>query len=550
MLTPVNRVVWVSLCLLAGGCAADCARADGAVPRLEHLGTHTFKITTDSRAAQRDFDRGLNLAYSFGHYAAEQEFRHALKADTNCAMAYWGIALVNGPHINFPLVPPDKAAAAWDALVQAKRLAPRCSPLEQALIQALASRYANPQPEDRSPLDSAYASALREVWHAYPRNADVATLFAEAAMDLHPWDYWTNGLPQPWTPEIIDALESALRLDPKHPGANHFYIHIMEASPHPAKALASAKRLPALVPDSSHMVHMPAHTYSRIGQWDAAADANRKAMKVDVRYRAVFPRPGFYAIYMAHNAHFLAWVCMMQGRSAEALDCAHRMVDEIPDEFLKDYAPIADGYLAIVPETLMRFGRWDEILNEPEPREELLLARALWRYTRTSALTALDRKGEATAEREEFAKAAAAVPPDRTLGNNSAKDLLAIATLVLDAEMAAKTNDFDTAIPKLREAVRREDALIYDEPPGWIQPVRHTLGAVLIRAGRPAEAEAAYREDLEQNPENGWALMGLRNALLLQGQAAGAAKADARFRKAWAHADIAPAYTCYCQAVR
>jgi len=461
-------------------------------------------------------------------------------------MAYWGIALVNGPHINFPLVPPDKAAVAWDALTRAKRLAPRSSPLEQALIKALTARYDNPQPADRSPLDAAYASAMREVWRAYPRNADVAALFAEATMDVHPWDFWTNGAPQPWTPEMVDTLEAALRLDPKHPGANHFYVHVMEASPDPAKALASANRLRRIVPDSSHMVHMPAHIYSRVGQWDAAADASRAARKADARYRAVYPRPGLYAMYMAHNAHFLAWVSMMQGRSAEGLVCAHEMVNGIPDEFLKDYAPIADGYMAIVPETLMRFGRWDEILNEPEPREEFFLARALWRYTRASALIALGRRNEAAAEREAFARAAAAVPPDRTMGNNSASDLLAIATLVLDGEMAAKENNFDVAIPKLREAVQGEDILRYDEPPDWVQPVRHTLGAVLLRAGRAAEAETVYREDLQKNPENGWALMGLRNALRMQGK--DAVKVDTRFHKAWAHADVSPAFTCYCQA--
>jgi len=544
---PVPGVVRVSFLLWATGYAFLSAAAEPASPQLEHLGTHSFKITTRSRAAQQNFDRGLTLAYSFGHYAAEQEFRRALTADTNCAMAYWGIALVNGPHINFPVVPPDKAAAAWDALIQAKRLAPQSSPLEQALIKALEARYANPQPDDRSSLDAAYASAMREVWHEYPRNADVATLFAESAMDLHPWDFWTNGAPQPWTPEIVETLETALRLDPKNPGANHFYIHVVEASPEPARALAEADRLRTLVPDASHMVHMPAHIYSRVGQWNAAADASHAAMKADVLYRAAYPRPGFYSMYMAHNAHFLAWVCMMQGRSAEALDSAHGMIHQVPDDFLQTYAFIADGYMAIVPETLMRFGRWNEILNEPEPGGQLFLARALWRYTRVTALTALGRPDEVTAEREAFAKAAAAVPPDRSMGNNSASDLLAIATLMLDGETAAKTNNYDGAVVKLREAVRREDNLRYDEPPDWIQPTRHTLGAVLLRAGRGAEAEAVYHEDLQKHPENGWALFGLRNALLMQGKNKEAAKVDARFRKAWAHADVYPTFTCYCQ---
>ena len=548
---PTTRIVFGSLILsslLAASCASDSAKKVSSKPHLEKLGKHSFKITTSSADAQRAFDRGLNLAYSFGHYAAEQEFRRAIEADPNCAMAYWGIALVCGPHINFPLVPPDKAATAWESLTQAKRLAPKCSPLEQALIKALEARYANPQPEDRSPLDSAYADAMRKVRTSYPRSADVAALCAEAEMDLHPWDFWKNDAPQPWTREIVDTLEAALQLDRNHPGANHFYIHVLEASPDPMKALPAAKRLPALVPDSSHMVHMPAHIYSRIGRWDDAAEANRQAMKVDALYRAVYPRPGLYAMYMTHNTHFLAWVSMMQGRSAEALSCARKMVDGIPDDFLKEYGPIADGYLAIVPETLMRFGKWEEILKEPEPREDLFLARALWRYTRVVALTALDRKTEADSEREAFAKAVAAVPKDRTMGNNSAADLLAIATLVVDGGMLARADHLEPAIVKLQEAVQREDKLRYDEPPDWIQPVRHTLGAVLLRAKRATEAEAVYRGDLKRNPENGWALMGLRDALQQQGRKEEAAKVDQRFHKAWSTADVSPETTCYCQA--
>jgi tetratricopeptide (TPR) repeat protein len=275
------------LTLLLVGCSSPRATSPGSQASLERLGKHSFKITTPSADAQQAFDRGLNLAYSFGYHAAEQEFRRALAADPQCAMAYWGIALVNGPHINFPLVPPDKAANAWEALGHAKRLASSCSPLEQSLIQALAARYAHPQPEDRSPLDQAYAAAMREVRRQYPQHADVATLFAESLMDLHPWDLWANGQPQPWTPEIRENLEAALRLDPGHPGANHYYIHTMEASPQPETATDEAERLQTLVPDSSHMVHMPAHIYARTGRWEDAAESNRRATKADVLYRSI-----------------------------------------------------------------------------------------------------------------------------------------------------------------------------------------------------------------------------------------------------------------------
>ncbi|HUK83384.1 MAG TPA: hypothetical protein VLZ12_12220 [Verrucomicrobiae bacterium] len=530
----------LSIALLAGVAATP--------GKLEHLGDYSFRVTTTSPIAQRAFDRGLTLAYSFGHYAAEQEFRRALAADPNCAMAYWGIALVNGPHINFPLVPPDKAAAAWGALTNAQALAGTTSPLEQSLIKALSARYANPQPEDRGPLDAAYANAMRELWRANPGNADVGALCAESLMDLHPWDLWKNGQPQPWTPEIVETLEAVMKLNPTHPGANHLYIHAVEASPHPEKAVPSADRLGKLVPDSSHMVHMPSHIYARVSRWEDAAEANRRAMKADTRYRAAFPRPGFYAMYMAHNAHFLAYVSMMQGRSADTIELARQMVADVPEDFLKNYTGIADGFMIFVSEALMRFGRWNEILAEPKPRDGLPLSRALWHFTRTSALTALDRSEDAQVERAAFDKAVAAVPAGWTFGNNSASNLLAIAGHVLEGEMQAKAGQYDDAIASLREAVRIEDTLLYDEPPDWIQPVRHTLGAVLLRAGKPAEAEKVYREDLVKYPGNGWSLMGLRDSLNRQGNTKEAKSADSQLRKMWAKADIKPTATCYCQA--
>jgi tetratricopeptide (TPR) repeat protein len=531
--------------LLAWGSLAG--HAADPLASLNHLGQHTFRITTNSREAQRAFDRGLIWAYSFGHFAAEQEFRKALAADPQCAMAWWGIALVNGPHINFPLVPPDKAAKAWGAVTNAQQLAAHCAPLEQSLISALAKRYANPQPEDRASLDQAYADAMRAVWRANLSNADVATLFAEAAMDLHPWNYWTEGQPRPWTPEIVSALETALKLDPKQPGANHFYVHILEASSTPARALASADCLRTLVPDSSHMVHMPSHIYARVGLWEEATHSNRKAMKADERYRAAFPRPGFYAMYMAHNTHFLAFVNMMQGRSVEAIRLANEVVSGIPEDFQRDYTGIVDGFMIFRSEALMRFGRWEEILREPIPARDFPLAIALWHFTRGVAHSALGHADEARLERYLLQSATTNVPPDHTMGNNSAADLLAIAALTLDGEMLAKADKLDESVSKLKEAVAREDKLVYDEPPDWIQPVRHTLGAVFMRAGRPMEAEEVYRQDLRMYPENGWSLMGLRDALRAQGKSAEAIAVNERFKRQWAKADINPPSTCYCQ---
>jgi tetratricopeptide (TPR) repeat protein len=528
--------------------AAAAPGTTGAAKDPFNLGTHSYKVTTSVPGAQEAFDRGLTLAYAFSHGAAEREFRKAAELDPKLAMAWWGVALVNGPHINFPLVPPDKAKVAWDALGRAKALAPGAGETERALIDALGKRYADPQPEDRRPLDEAYAAAMREAWKAHPKDADVATLFAESAMDLRPWDLWKkDGAPQPGTEEILATLEEALRLNPSHPGANHLWVHAVEASPDPARGVAAADRLRDLVPGASHLVHMPSHIYARVGRWDDAAEANVKAMAADAAFRAANPKPGLYAMYMAHNDHFFGYVAMMQGRSADSLEAAKKMVTAVPDDFIRDYTGIVDGYMVFVPETLMRFGRWEEILKEPEPAANLPLSRALWRFMRAVSLTALGRTDEAGREREAFRRAAAAVPKDYVFGNNKASELLAIASNLLDGEMAAKRDRLGEAVERLREAVRIEDGLIYNEPPDWIQPARHTLGAVLLRAGKPAEAEAVYRQDLARAPENGWALYGLGRALKLQGKEAEAAETEARFRKQWARADVTLGSTCFCQ---
>lgn len=456
------------LCIVAvlvGGCAShqETSSRETTAKGPQRLGTHSFPVTTTSPEAQQAFNRGLTWTYAFAHYAAEREFRRAAAADPGCAMAHWGVALVNGPHINIPMVPPARATNAWEALTKARALAPGSTALEQALINALATRYADPQPEDRSGLDQAYARAMRQVWTAYPENADVGALYAEAEMDLHPWDLWTRERPQPWTPQIVATLEEVLELDPKHPGANHYYVHAMEASREPQKALPSAERLRTLVPDSSHLVHMPAHIFVRVGRWPDAADSNVRAMKADKLYRAAHPRPGFYGLYMAHNAHFLAFTAMMRGRSEEAIRIARQMIAEMPPDFLRDYPEVADGFTVFVSRALMRFGRWEEVLGEPAPPQGMSLAKAVWHSTRASAFTALDRMNEARAERAAYAEAAGKVPKEAFFGNNSAENLLQIATLVIDGEMAAQSGHLDTAVVKLQDAARLEDNLRYDE---------------------------------------------------------------------------------------
>ncbi len=511
----------------------------------------SFQISTASSAAQQAFDEGLLLTYAFNHGAAERAYRRAAALDPDCAMAWWGVALVNGPHINYPMVPPEKAAIAWEALGKARDLAANAGARDRALIDALSTRYAEQEPEDRRPLDEAYAGAMRAVFDAYPNDVDVATLFAEALMDLRPWDLWTlDGQPQPGTEEIVAILEHAMALNPAHPGATHYYIHAVEASPTPERAVPAADSLRdvarRLGPAATHLVHMPSHIYARVGRWRDAADANFAAMQSNIAFRAANPRPGFFALYMIHNEHFFAYTAMMRGRRAEALEAARNMVAAVPDDFLEDFAPFADGFMIFPSEVLMRFGQWDEILEEPEPPEGLPLSRALWRFTRAIALSALGRLDEADRERKAFHEAAALVPSEWAFGNNAASDILAVASATLDGEIAAQRNEFDTAVTHLREAVRLQDSLRYDEPPDWIQPVRHTLGAVLLKASRHAEAEAVYREDLAQYPENGWSLYGLSRALRLQHKDAEAAVAHQRFEKAWADADTPMLSSCLC----
>ena len=530
---------------------APTRAAAGEPPSAErfHLGTHARKVTTTSPEAQKAFDRGLVLAFAFSHRAAEAEFRRAAAADPTCAMAWWGIALVNGPHINLPIVLPDNAKSRMGGAGQgaARRRPGRATSRSRS---SRPCRSATPirNPRTASPSTRRTRPPCARWRRRYPKDADVQTLAAEALMDLRPWDLWTaDGTPQPGTEEVLSLLEKAMALDCGHPGALHLWIHAIEASPHPERGLLAADTLRDLVPGAGHLVHMPAHIYARVGRWADAAAANERAIEADAWYRTQHPKPGFYAVYMAHNHHFLAFTAMMRGRSAEALRSARTMVAGIPPEFLAEFAPVADGFLIFPSEVLMRFGRWEEILGEPEPAEPFPLSRALWRWTRTVALNALGRAEEAAKEREAFRAAQAKVPPEWTFGNNPASALLAIAEKVIDGEIAAQAKRFDDAVRLLREAVELEAKLRYDEPPDWIQPVRHTLGAVLLTAGRHAEAETVYREDLVRWPENAWSLLGLSRALHHQGKHEAAAKMQPRLEAAWKDADVRPTSTCYCQ---
>lgn len=527
--------------------------AEGGEPPEFNLGGHDWPVT-GSPGARRWFNHGQRWMYAFNHDEAVRAFTRAAEIDPTCAMAWWGIALCKGPHINNPAMDAAACEAAWDALTQARAHAGRATPLEQALIGALGARYADPakgpvpmDPVGRAPLDAAYAEAMGGVHRAFPGLVDVEVLYAEALMDLRPWDLWSlDGQPRPETPRILELLESALRRDPSHPGANHYFIHAVEASPFPERASAAAERLRTLAPDSGHLVHMPAHIDVRMGRWNLAADQNAAAESVHAAYLRRSPRQGFYRSYMFHNTHFRAFACMMAGRKAEAIEAARGMNEGIPAEFYADFATVVDAYAAIEVEALLRFGEWDALLSMPRPRADLPICRAMWRFTRAAALAA---KGECAAARVEqrlFREDVAAVPVGAMMAINPAEKVLRIADTMLEGEILFREGRAAEAIAALRAAVEIEDTLMYMEPPDWVQPVRHTLGAVLLREGRAAEAAAVYREDLKRWPENGWSLHGLAEALAAAGEAGEAAKARARAAAAWSRADVKPGPSCLC----
>ena len=520
-------------------------------PLYDGLGSYSRKVTTDSAEAQRYFDQGLGFLHGFNHRAAIRAFQQAAEIDPECAMAHWGVALACGPHINSMAVPPPAAELAWKELELAQKNASNASPVEQALIDALAKRYANPQPEDRSGLDRAYADAMREVWKKYPKDPDVGAFFAEAMMNLRPWDQWTpDGKPQPGTDEIIATLDAVLKLNPNHPLANHLYIHALEASPNPERAMAAADRLRNLQPGLAHNVHMPSHIDIRTGQWLKAVDTNAKAVEADQRYRKIFGLPnGFLNVYIAHNRHMLAYAAMMTGQRDLAMKHIRAMVAEMPADFLSENALQAEGNVAMPLEVMVRFGLWDEILAEPETySDKMWFTRAFHHAARAIAYAA---KGDAVNARKAqsvFVERAKLVPKEDFVSNNSCEALLTVAIPMVEGEILIAEGKIDGGIEQLRAAIQKEDALKYDEPPGWLIPVRHSLGAVLMKQKRFAEAEQVYRDDLARLPENGWSLLGLAESLRKQKKNADeVAQTQAKFKKIWAKADLTITTSCLCQ---
>jgi tetratricopeptide (TPR) repeat protein len=538
--TPV--LAWLLL-------AAAAAHAeDLPIPRFEGLGPSGRTITTESAEAQRWFDQGMGFYWGFHHEEAVRSFEEAIRHDPRCAMAYWAKALSLGPNINRMAMDASASEAAWDNVRAAVEQSSACSPTERDLIRALATRYADPAPEDRSTLDRAYADAMRAVYETHADDADVAALFAEALMDLRPWDLWSSsGEPRPETPEVLATLEEAMRLRPDHPGANHFYIHACEASLEPGRALPAADRLRDLCPGVGHLVHMPSHIDIRLGRYAEAVETNERAVRADLDYLAKGGVSDFYTNYRAHNYHFIAYGAMFSGRKATAMHAARELAQQIPPDVLDRYRDVLDAFLALPVHVMVRFGDWEALLAEPAPAAELPVSTAFWRYGRTVALAALGRAEEGAAELARLREAVERVPESAYISNNQARVVLDVALPFAEGELTYRRGNPERAFELLRIAVERDDALKYDEPWGWMEPVRHALGALLLEQGRVEEAEAVYREDLAIHPNNGWALHGLAECLRRSGRAEEAAKTEGLFRVAWKDADTVIAASCYCR---
>jgi len=514
---------------------------------LDGLGNHNKPVTSDHPEVQQWFDQALMLTYGFNHDAAERSFLKAAELDPECAMCWWGAALVLGPNINAAM-DPDRNAAANERLQAALALAPQASDREQAYIEALSTRYTTDPPQDRRPLDEAYAAAMATVVEAYPDDLDAATLYGESLMNLQPWDYWDEeGItPLGNTPEILATLESVIERNPDHPGALHLYIHAVEASNGDRLELgiAAADRLRGLIPGSGHLVHMPSHIYARVGRWRDAAAVNRDAIEADDDFLTICrPDPGVYPLgYVPHNHHFLWFVSSMIGDKATALEAARSTAERTSDPELMrapGLAPMQNfAFTPIFAQ--VRFGLWDEIAEQPRPADDLRYMNALWHYAQALAALRTDRTDDARDHYQALVELAGEPTLEEMLwfGRYPLSLGVNVAERIVAAELAHAEGDDDTAIDILREAVVMEDNIPYDEPPGWHHPVRQTLGAVLLEAGQPAEAEATYRDELQRNPGNGWSLFGLAQALSAQDRETEAAEVRVEFEQAWVEADV------------
>ncbi len=532
---------WISVLLTLLICGAAFAQEHSATPPskpatlMTGLGDLHHPVSTNNAQAQQFFDQGLRLIYAFNHDEAARSFTRATELDPKLAMAYWGIAEAVGPNYNDP-ASDDRFKQAHDAVQKAIDLSANASPSEVAYIQAMALRFpAGPNPDRRKSAE-AYHDAMREVVKQYPDDLDAATLFAESGMNLHPWGLWhPDGTPEAGTEEIVATLESVIRRDPNHLGAVHYYIHAVESSPNPERALAGANRLASLAPAAGHIVHMPAHVYIRTGDYEAAVKTNEKAADADRAYIKSSGVMGIYPMmYYSHNLHFIAMCSAMNGNYAEAKQNADMLAAHVGPA-VKDLPPL-EAFMTVPMAVEIRFHRWDAILKMPQPDPNMKTATMFWHFGRGMALASTGKVSQAEAEYKIVSEAEAATPPDVVFAmpfNNKAKDIMKIAADVLGAKIAVANKDNAKAISMLTEAVAVQDSLKYGEPPDWFFPVRESLGAVLLMNGDAAGAEKVFRADLDRNPRNPRSLFGLREALKAQGKDYDAGFVQKQFEASW-----------------
>jgi tetratricopeptide (TPR) repeat protein len=513
---------------------------DGAPPRLmSGLGDVHHPVSTKNSQAQQFFDQGLKLVFGFNHDEARKSFQRAAELDPKLAMAWWGVALTLGPNYNLP-VDPEREKAGYDAAQRAVALKPNASEPERAYIDAVAVRYSNDPKEDLHQLDVAYKDAMSKLAARCPDDLDAATLYAESAMNLNPWHLWTaDGKPAEGTEEIVRVLESVLKRDPNHMGANHYYIHAVEASPHPERALPSAARLEKLAPAAGHLVHMPAHIYARVGDHLASAHCNEAAVAADKKFLGQTHEQGVYPLmYYSHNLHFLAFAASMEGNFAEAKDAAARLVANVAPGVKA--MPMLEGFLPTPIVVLFAFERWDDLLKFPAPDSSFLTTNAVWHSLRGVAFANTGKTAEAEKEQGAFRELATKIPADTMYDMlNKTGAVFKVHDHLLAGMIARSRHDDKGAVDSLTQAVAAEDALNYSEPPPWYPPVRPMLGRVLLEAKQFPEAEKVFRADLDRNPRDGRALSGLRDCLNAQGRKYEADQIDQQFRAAWKFASNA-----------
>ena len=520
--------------------AADPARAEGPIaPILEGLGDHRFSVTTQSAQSQQFFDQGLRLTYAFNHSEALRAFKEAARLDPDNAMAYWGWALVLGPNINLPMLS-DVAPQAYRAAQRAVALKDRVSDREKAYIEALAKRYTMDLSIDRSQLDQAYARGMMEVAKSYPDDPDAATLYAAALMNLSPWDYFNlDGSPRVHTDELLATLRSVIERNPDHAGALHYYIHVVEER-FPERGEWHADRLRGLMPGAGHVEHMPSHIYMLVGRYQDSYDVNVNAVEADQGYVTQCRAQGIYPLnYYPHNIHYLAWSAMFLGRPEEALKAAREIVGKVPTDFASDENVWAlfEVFLSQPILVLARFGMWDQILSEPKPDLDSQFMTGIWHYGRALAYLHTDRLAKARRELGSLSALRQAMGQvERYVSATRGETLLTIAEEIVRGELAYADGNTLEGLARLERAIRLEDSLVYNAPPEWYFPVRHFLGAMLLDAGRPDEAEVIYAADLQNNPENGYSLFGLKLALEQQDKLDDARAVAERFDEAWADA--------------